>query len=126
VLLLVTLLLFIFYRRRLSKKVLTLFGIFLLLLAFTLKSRRYIEYYVPFAILFEAFAIQQLISEYTWRTIGQKFLAWYTRYRVIATILIVYFAVMVPALAAKDIRGTYRDYQNGIPLTRFKSAAECF
>ncbi|MDD5039540.1 MAG: hypothetical protein PHY34_00130 [Patescibacteria group bacterium] len=123
VLLVVAFVLMVVNRHRLSKKVLTLFGIFLLLLVFTLKSRRYVEYYVPFAILFEAFAIHQLVGQYAWRAIGRNIVSWYSRYRVIATILIVYFAVMVPALAAKDIRGTYRDYQGGIPLTRFQKAA---
>jgi len=124
IVLLIALYLFIAHHKRITKKSITLFLIFIFFFAFTLKSRRYVEYYVPFAILFEAFAINQLAGIYSWQTVWETIKRFYSNNRIVATILGVYFLVTFPALIGKDFHGTYRDFQNGIPLDRFKAAAE--
>ena len=124
IVLLIALYLFIAHHKRISKKSITLFLIFIFFFAFTLKSRRYVEYYVPFVLLFEAFAINQLAGAYSWRTVWGVVKRFYSNNRIVATILGVYFIVTLPALIGKDIHSTYSDFQNGIPLDRFQATAE--
>jgi len=124
IVLLIALYLFIAHYKRISKKSITLFLIFIFFFAFTLKSRRYVEYYIPFAILFEAFAINQLAGRYSWHTVGEAIKRFYSNNRIVATILGVYFLITFPALIGKDFQSTYRDFQNGIPLNRFEAVAE--
>ena len=109
--------------RRPSKKVMTTFLIFLFFLIFTLKSRRYVEYYVPFALLFGAFGLDYYMWRISWRSIWEKFLHFYFHHRIITTILVIYFLATVPTLVLKDAHGTYNDLRNGIAITRFASAS---
>lgn len=105
--------------RKPSKKVITTFLIFIFFLVFTLKSRRYIEYYVPFALIFAAFALNYYLWNIDWRKLWSKFFSYYLHHRIIVTILVIYFLTTVPTLIIKDGRGTYNDLKNGIPTTRF-------
>ncbi|MFA5051532.1 MAG: hypothetical protein WC544_00535 [Patescibacteria group bacterium] len=102
-----------------TKKVVTLFFIYILFFAFTLKSRRYVEYYVPFGILFSAFALGQHMYHLEWRRVWSRALSLYMQHRIVGTILIVYFLTTIPTVIIKDIHSTHHDYTSGIPVTRF-------
>ncbi len=114
--------LFINYKR-LSKKTVTLLFIFIFFLLFTLKSRRYVEYYVPFAIIFSAFSLNETLQRIKWRHLWTKFLHFYTKQRVLVTLLIIYFLIAIPSVIIKDIRQTHNDFKGGISLDRFSRAS---
>lgn len=102
-----------------TKKVVTLFFIYALFFAFTLKSRRYVEYYVPFGILFASFALGQHFMHLDWRRVRAKAASLYLQHRIVATILIVYFLTTIPTVVIKDIHSTHHDFTSGISVTRF-------
>ncbi len=123
ILLVVALVLFFVNFKRLEKKHITFFVLYFFFLAFTLKSRRYVEYYVPFAVLFEAFIISISVTAKNWRTLWKTISSFYLEHRIISTVVIVYFLVSIPVLVAKDIKGTYADFKGGISISRFEKSA---
>jgi hypothetical protein len=119
VLLLISMYSFVVRPLRPSKKLITTLIIFLFFLAFTLKSKRYIEYYVPFAIIFCAFSLNHYLQAIDWQRLWRTCYTWYLRHRIAATILLIYFVVTVPTLIIKDERATYHDLKGGISINRF-------
>ncbi|MFZ6036598.1 MAG: ArnT family glycosyltransferase [Patescibacteria group bacterium] len=110
--------------RTYSRKQLALFLLFIFYLAFTLKSRRYVEYYIPVTVTWIAFTVQHVLRRQTMGDIGKAVWQFATRYSVVTTILVVYFAVGVPAVVAKDLVRLRSDYMGGIPVTRFAGAGQ--
>ncbi len=90
---------------------------------FTLKSRRYVEYYVPFALLFTAFALRDQWFRASIRKLSRQLRALWNKYRVLIIIIGAYVILAVPAIVVKDVRHTYRDFQGGIPLDRFAESS---
>jgi hypothetical protein len=67
-----------FDRREGSAQVLLLFVFSTFLLVLTMKSRRFVEYWPPFAIVYAAFALKPVFEAYTWadlRTRSQRWIA---------------------------------------------------
>ena len=122
-LVLVSLILLIIKPKPLTKKLITFFILFIFFLAFTLKSRRYVEYYIPFAILFSAFTMHQYLGDISWSKIRKEVATFFTRFRVVAIILIVYFVISLSVIVVKDMRQLFNDYEQGIPTNRFSGAA---
>ncbi|MDP2685182.1 MAG: hypothetical protein Q8P20_09185 [bacterium] len=123
ILLVSTLIFFVIYFKKLNKKSLALFFIFLLFFIFTLKSRRYVEYYVPFTFLFIAFSINIFLENISYKKIGEYFIKFFSKFWYVAIIVLLYFAVMIPLIVVKDIKQTRQDFKNGISLTRFEKAS---
>jgi len=123
VLLIGALIFFVMQFKKLNKKSIALFLIYLLFFAYTLKSRRYVEYYVPFTILFIAFSIDVFLDKLTYKKIWDSFVDFFSRFWYVVVILLLYFAVMIPMIAVKDIKQTHKDFANGIPLDRFQKSA---
>jgi len=119
ILMIITFYLFIVNFKKPNRKTITLFVIFLFFFIFTLKSRRYVEYYVPFAVLFVALALNQQIPFFNLKKLWSKTVSFCLKRKVIAVILIVYFCVTLPVIIIKDVRHTYNDFQGGIRLDRF-------
>ncbi len=107
-----------------SKKTITLLLIYILFFAFTIKSRRYVEYYVPFGILFSAFALGQYFYHLDWHKLWSRGVDMYLRHRIVGTILIVYFLTTIPTVIIKDIHSTHHDFTSGISISRFSGASE--
>ncbi len=118
-----TLIFFVIYFKKLNKKSLALFLIFVLFFVFTLKSRRYVEYYVPFTILFIAFNINLFLEKISYRKISDYFFHFFYKFWYVVIIILLYFGIMVPLIAVKDIRQTHKDFANGISLNRFSKSA---
>ena len=106
-----------------SKKLITLFIIFIFFFVFTLKSSRYVEYYVPFALIFGAFALNNYLGRIDWVKLWAIFSSFYMRHRIVTTILIIYFLATLPTVIIKDIRHTYSDLKGGIKIDRFQKAS---
>lgn len=123
ILLVSTLIFFVIYFKKLNKKSIALFLIYLLFFVYTLKSRRYVEYYVPFTILFSAFSIEVFLEKITYKKMADYFFSFFSKFWYALVILLIYFAVMIPLIAVKDIKQTHKDFVTGISLSRFEKSA---
>ena len=89
----------------------------------TLKSKRYVEYYVPFGMLFGATAIGQAASQLEMRQLARDMYRWVTRKKVLGIVVALYFIVTLPGLAVRDVRTTKRDLGGGSNVLRFAQAS---
>lgn len=111
-------LLFIFARRQ-PKASWMLFLLALFFFLLTLKSKRYVEYYVPFGMLFGASSISAGLRFQDVRRLLEDVTAWYFRHKIFASILIVYFIVTLPTIAVRDLERTKQDLAGGSNVNRF-------
>lgn len=109
--------------KKMSKESFVLLCIFVFFLIFTLKSRRYVEYYVPFAWLFCAFILNYYLLHFKPRELFSKFIKFYFSRKILATVLLVYFLATIPTLIIRDVRDTRNDMKNGISVNRFRNAS---
>ncbi|MFA6908520.1 MAG: hypothetical protein WC289_01405 [Patescibacteria group bacterium] len=90
----------------------------------TLKSKRYIEYYVPFGMLFGAVAINAALQRMDFRHFLRDVGRWYMRHLVIGSILAVYFLVTLPTIAVRDMQVIKGDLSRGSSLTHFSQSSD--
>lgn len=118
--------LFLANRKRMGVQSWTALALYLFFLALTLKSKRYVEYYVPFGFLFSALALRDTlaavdvgqilrrlrlaVSKSTWRSMG----AW---------ALGIYVATAAGFVAVRDTQGVARDLKGGLSTHQFASSA---
>ncbi len=121
-LVLLALLAIIFRTKQQSKQswallVLTIFFFFL-----TLKSRRYVEYYIPTAVIFSAFAISNALTGVTNRQLrhelGRLFQPGAKRLGGIA--IVVYLLFGLGYIAGRDFYNERADLNQGFALTKFQ------
>ncbi len=89
----------------------------------TLKSKRYVEYYVPFGMLFGATALDTSLGRIDFRHFLRDVMGWYFKHKVFAMILIVYFLVTLPAIAVRDTVSIKGDLRGGSSVTKFAAAS---
>lgn len=104
----------------------TLFGMALLFFFFTLKSQRYVEYYVPWVILFSASAWQDS-GVLAWCRLfivrrAKKFFQLSFAQRVLTGMVSLYIAVIIPGLLLQQLLHLGKDLHGGIPVTRYENA----
>ncbi len=125
--LVVAIVLFVLFFRRQSARSITLFCLWLFFLFLTLKSRRYIEYYVPFALLFAVFSLHDTLKNIRWRailksaqqTFLQKTLGWLG-----AIALVTYIAILLPTVVIRDLVTEKKDLASGFPIGVFSEESE--
>lgn len=126
VLLFVSILLFgIFYKKQNSLSWFS-FLLFIVGLVLVLKSRRYIEYYVPFSIFFIANALQVVSTEYFLSAVKNMLIKFWQKNiftKFIFFVIAVYFLLIIPAIIVKDCLRNRDDLQSGIPYTKFAAAS---
>ena len=124
---------FIWYSERFKKKsVKTLsLGIFsLFFFLYTLKSRRNIEYFIPFALLFTAFSLKDFWLSINWLEFGEKIKETFFQGKkrflssLLATYLILFSLFFVANYFVKGIKEVRNELANGFPLTKFQKSAE--
>ena len=113
---------FVFLRRTTAR------GWTLILLAFfftvfTLKSRRYVEYAVPFLALAAAVTIGDIIHRADWQKMKAMIVESWEKRRVITLLLGLYLAVSIPYVVARDQRSNYRNLTSGVNATHFQASA---
>src|SRR3990167_5831310 len=101
-----------------TSKSLTLFVFTAIFFILTLKSKRNIEYFTPFAILFSGFALRDglQISRLALKNLIPESIVQKLTYGLI----IGYIAVMAVPSAIKEITNTKRDLSSGTPFAQFK------
>jgi hypothetical protein len=123
----IALVLFFVNLKRQSKRSITLLIIYLFFLIFTLKSRRYVEYYVPFGVLFAASSITDSLANLSIRKylsiVGRVYKrSWLAKIGLFA--LVIYLLIMIPAIAVRDLRTEKNDLSNGFAFDKFSGAME--
>ncbi len=120
--LVVALVLFFILIKKQSARSITLFFLWLFFFVMTLKSRRYVEYYVPFTLLFAAFSLRDSTRGFNWRASVRyvwnvMFKNMWARIGVVA--LITYVLVMIPTIVVRDLVSEHKDLNNGFRLDLF-------
>jgi hypothetical protein len=91
----------------------------LVFLTFALKSRRFIEYFLPFAILFEAATLSPYFAKLTWQTFVQAL----ERYWQV-TIGVAVVAVLLTANAVQVSKAVAGYLRAGTSATEYRGAAQ--
>ncbi len=105
-------------KRSWALAVLTLFAFVL-----TLKSRRYVEYYIPLAVLFAAVSITDTLRGLSWPRIVGQFRDWFFRRRagrVTGVLVAVYLALGIGYVAGRDFRNELGDLHQGFRADKFQ------
>jgi len=100
--------------------------LFIVGLVLVLKSRRYIEYYVPFSIFFIANSLHIVFTKYLWsdcKSIFHKFWQKNIFTKFILFVISIYFLLIIPAIIVKDCLRNRDDLQSGIPYAKFAEAS---
>lgn len=125
--LVIALVLFFLFMRRQSTRSITLFFLWLFFLLLTLKSRRYVEYYVPFALLFVAFSLHDTLVEMRWRQLWSSFRKTYLRKWlgfIGVTAFITYVAVILPTVVIRDFVTAKKDLGSGFRFGLFEQESQ--
>ncbi len=108
--------------RKTKTRILALTFLALFFLALTLRSRRNVEYFIPFAALSSAFALNQPLS------LIKKYLlainAWRQKKKIFSSLVILYILVMVPFTAARNIWSIKQLYLSGGSTQKYRGVAE--
>jgi len=116
----------VFRARAQSKRSWALLVMMLFFMALTLKSRRYVEYYIPFAVLFSAMSISDSlagISRHRFMVLARGFFGQtrWLRYALVG--LGIYFAIGVGFIAGRDFAGEMRDLRSGYRLDELQASS---
>ena len=123
----IALFLFVYDFKR--QKNLSWFAIIMMIsfLGLTLKSKRYVEYAIPFIVFYSAIIISlSMPKKWLMQTFNFADYAvnkkWF--YGITSITLILFFAFMVPAIIGSDIRKNKNDLSGGYSFYKYSQAAE--
>ena len=123
-LLLPALILFLVDFKKQGRKTISLFFLNFFFLILTLKSRRYVEYFIPFSILFSAFSINLAAKT---KTLAQLFLTirQFPRYiKFLFLPLLICFIVLFSLTVFKGAEENKKSLAHGAPFTRFQKVSQ--
>lgn len=123
--LLIALIVFLWTTRRQSRRswTLLLFTAFLFLL--TMKSRRYVEYYVPIGMFFTVSAFNDALRSVNLRDAARSAVRRLTRHwqsLVLSLLFAVYLVVMLPTIAVRDHVNEWKDLRSGFRQSQYAAA----
>jgi hypothetical protein len=104
----------------------SILSIFFLLM--TIRSRRHVEYFVPFTMFAVALFYTSLATRMDWSALSRRLQsllpAALKKEIALGELACVYLTVMFVFLCARNVLGTHDTYAGGIPWTRFAKVAE--
>lgn len=108
--------------RRTKTFVLCLNLLALFFLAFTLRSRRNVEYFIPFAVISSAFSLNQpLVAAKKYWSI---FKDWWTKRKIFSSIICAYILIVVPFTAVRNVLSVKELFAGGDSMQKYRGAAE--
>lgn len=125
--LLIALVIFAVTVARQSRRSLTLFVLTVAFFLITLKSRRYVEYYVPLGMFFILSAYGDALRGRAWETVAsQQARRLVSRWRTFipSVAFIVYAAILLPTVIVRDLVTEYRDLRQGFRQTQYQAALQ--
>lgn len=90
---------------------------------FTLRAKRHVEYFVPFAALAAVSAWDLFLRQKTWSTLKTSGRALFGRKKIGLIVLAFYLALLIPFVVFRDWRTARRDFDNGFSPNKFAGAA---
>ena len=91
-------------------------------LALTLRSRRNVEYFVPFAVILAAFTLNQPLSLFQKYWLLAK--NWWQKRKILASLLVLYFLIMIPATIGQNFWSLKNLFAAGYPVDKYKKISE--
>ena len=121
-LILLALLALLVQAKRQSKQTWALFILTVFFLALTLKSRRYVEYYIPTAVVFSAFAISDALRGIPDRRLTQELGKFFRPgWRLwVGGLLAIYLLFGVGYIVGRDFNNERADLNQGFSLNKFQ------
>ncbi len=110
-----------------SKRSWALFVLTVFAFLLTLKSRRYVEYYIPLAVLWSAVSISDALRGVQLYRAVHQFRDWFFRRRigqVIGVLIAVYIALGVGFVVGRDFRNERNDLRAGFVANKFQPVSE--
>jgi len=114
---------FITIKRQKSESVFFLMTTLLLFLL-TLKSKRYVEYFIPFFVYFSAFSLSAALGNLKLADYLKLIKKESRRLWQLTVLIIIYLAIVCPFIMVKDLIITRQTFSGGIPFTRFSGIAQ--
>ncbi|MCX7779220.1 MAG: hypothetical protein N2259_03210 [Patescibacteria group bacterium] len=110
-------------------KTLSLFILSWLFFLYTIKSRRNIEYFVPFALFFSGLSFKKLFTLFDWRSYFQKFKSFFSYpFSILTVILLVMISLILQFGVAYFLDrawlGTQKRLEIGIPFEKYKKVSD--
>lgn len=112
------------HRSRQSNETWTVLLLTVFMFFMTLKSRRYVEIYVPLAVVFSAFAVRDAWPHLAFRGLSDAAMALFRRKTVLATVVVLYCVSASSVIVFRDFRGLANDLANGSPFSTFRAVGE--
>ncbi len=112
----------LFYNhRRISRWTIFSFGLTFIFLFLTMKSRRYLEYYSPFLLLYVACALNDVKNAISWKKIGDFWnsFSWFVKSYLAVTIM-VFFILAMPKIYEQTLNTAIN---KRLPFNQFSGAA---
>jgi hypothetical protein len=121
--LILALLVFIFSIKRQSRLSWVTLFLTLFFLAITLKSQRYVEYFVPFAGLFIALSLGLNLTKNDCEIYWRKFKQWYLNHSWVAMALCIFWFISLVAVVGQHWQENWHLYQaSGRPFKQYQAA----
>ncbi|RJO59507.1 hypothetical protein C4546_01820 [Candidatus Parcubacteria bacterium] len=116
----------IFYLNNLRRSTVrgwTMFWLAVFFSVFTLKSRRYVEYAVPFLALSAATMLHEAVSSEAWQKLKVFLKTQAKTHKIISAALIAYFLISLPLVIWRDQKANYDNLNSGINATHYQASA---
>ncbi|MCX6742766.1 MAG: hypothetical protein NT116_00850, partial [Candidatus Parcubacteria bacterium] len=113
---------FIFYKRQKAENTFFFLAAMLFFLL-TLKSKRYVEYFLPFLVFFSAFIFKTALTNFNLKEWLQNFKKDNHIIGILIKIVLIYLAIIFPLLMVKDSYVTKKSYRGGIKFATFSGIA---
>ena len=117
---------FIFYLNNFRKATVRGWTMFLLAIffsVFTLKSRRYVEYAVPFLALSAAIMFHEALDKDDWQKFKNFLKDQLKNHKIISAVLIAYILVSLPYVIWRDQKANFNNLNSGINAVHYKNSA---
>jgi len=109
---------FIFYKNQ-NKKSIFFFFSFLFFFVLTLKSKRYVEYFVPHLVFFSAFTFSLILEKVKLGRFLKDFKKENYVIGTVAIFVLIYTVILFPLIMAKDVYITRQTFKGGIGFQLF-------
>jgi len=89
----------------------------------TLKSRRYVEYFIPFTVVFSALSIDIWLKA-NWHLLKKTFKSWKNHCSVLKVIAVLLFLSFFVLIGLNQLMKTHKDLSNGFKYSYLQKASE--
>jgi len=96
----------------------------LLFFGLTLKSQRYVEYFIPFLVYFIAFNSQVIFDSISVKNFWLELKKDSPRFCIIITIIVICLLAIFPVIMGRDAYVTRQSFKGGISFYRFKGICQ--